>query len=174
MPPVRITEISETRKCLDMKHVDGNNVQRLMSVIGDKKNNVVEKHVTYKSPWNMPRLWHEYDRDGDADEKRNEDNKDDMECQWCHNCPCVWSSNRNGMIEWDENEHGHLASVDLPSNSTRCKYLYRQMALTISEGPLGKGKRIVFPDCVKDGIRSLLPEDEEGKYMGHKDEWRVE
>jgi hypothetical protein len=56
MPPVRITEISETRKCLDMKHVDGNNVQRLMSVIGDKKNNVVEKHVTYKSPWNMPCL----------------------------------------------------------------------------------------------------------------------
>jgi hypothetical protein len=36
-----------------MKHVDGNNVQRLVSVIGDEKNNVVKKHVTYKSPWNM-------------------------------------------------------------------------------------------------------------------------
>jgi hypothetical protein len=59
MPPVRITEISETRKCLDMKHVDGNNVQRLVSIIGDEKNNVVKKHVTYKSPWNMPRLCHE-------------------------------------------------------------------------------------------------------------------
>jgi hypothetical protein len=66
MPPVRITEISGTRKCLDMKHVDGNNVQRLVSVIGDEKNNVVEKHVTYKSPWNMPRLCHEYDRDGEV------------------------------------------------------------------------------------------------------------
>jgi hypothetical protein len=66
MPPVRITEISDTRKCLDMKHVDGNNVQRLVSVIGDEKNNVVEKHVTYKSPWNMPRLCHEYDRDGEV------------------------------------------------------------------------------------------------------------
>jgi hypothetical protein len=78
------------------------------------------------------------------------------------------------MIEWDENEHGHLASQDLPSNSTRRKYLYQQMALTSSEGPLGKGNRIVLPDCIKNGIRSLLPEDKEGKYMGHKDEWRVE
>jgi hypothetical protein len=61
MPPVRITEISETR---DMKQVDGDNVWRLVGVIGDKKNNVVKKHVTYKSPWNMPRLCHEYNRDG--------------------------------------------------------------------------------------------------------------
>jgi hypothetical protein len=37
MPPVGITEISNTRKCLDMKHLGGNNVQRLGSVIGDKK-----------------------------------------------------------------------------------------------------------------------------------------
>jgi hypothetical protein len=261
-----------------MKHVDGNNVQRLVSVIGDENNNVVEKHVTYKSPWNMPRLCHEYDRDGEvtfkwlqtdryeknltffgtyhigtcitvlmesartmkpflagltlieemetdirvdevdertakvynefssgqrtsetlkrimesevqelvleyrretkedhgktekAVEKRNEDDNNDTECQWCHDCPCVWSSNRNGMIEWDENEHGHLASEDVPSNSTRRKYLYRQLALIISDGPLGKGNRIVLPDCVKDGIRSLLPEDKKGKYMGHKDE----
>jgi hypothetical protein len=43
------------------------------------------------------------------------------------------------MVEWDEKEHGHLAREDLPSNSTRCKYLYQQMALTILEGPLGKG-----------------------------------
>jgi hypothetical protein len=66
MPPVRITEISDTRKCLDMKHLDGNNVQHLVSVTGNEKNNVVEKHVTYKSPWNMPRLCHEYDRDGEV------------------------------------------------------------------------------------------------------------
>jgi hypothetical protein len=105
-----------------------------------------------------------------ADKKRNEDDKDDMECQWCHDCPCVWSSNRKGMIEWDENEHGHRASKDVPSNSTRRKYLYQQMAITISDGPLGKGNRIVLPDCVKDGIRNLLPEDKQGKYMGHKDE----
>jgi hypothetical protein len=43
------------------------------------------------------------------------------------------------------------------------------MALTILEGPLGKGNRIVLPDCVKSGIHTLLPE-EEGKYMGHKEE----
>jgi hypothetical protein len=278
MPPVRITEISENRKCLDMKHVDGNNVQRLVSVIGDEKNNVVEKHVTYKSPWNMPRLCHEYDKDSEvsfkwlqtdryeknltffgtyhigtsitvlmesartmkpflvgltlveemetdirvdevdertakvyeefsseqptsetlkrimeseiqelvlgyrretkedhgktenADEELDEDNDDDTECQWCKDSPCVWASNRDGMVEWDENEHGHLASEDLPGNNTRRKYLYRQMALTISEGTLGKGNRIVLPDCVKDGIRSLLPEDKEVDYMGHKDE----
>jgi hypothetical protein len=279
MPPVRTTEISETRKCLDMKHVDGNNVQCLLSVEGKEKNNVVEQHVTYKSPWNMPHLCHEYDRDGkvsfkrlradrykknltffgtyhigtcitvlmesartmkpfladltlieemeadigrvdevdertakvynefssgqrtsktlqrimesgiqelvlgyrretkedhgkteNADEKRKKDDKDDTESQWCHDYPCVWSSDRNGMIEWDENEHRHLASKDIPSNSTRWKYLYRQMALTILERPLGKGNRIVLPDCVKDGICSLLPKDEEGKYMGHKDE----
>ncbi len=105
-----------------------------------------------------------------AVEKRNEDDNNDTECQWCHDCPCVWSSNRNGMIEWDENEHGHLASEDVPSNSTRRKYLYRQMALIILDGPLGKGNRIVLPDCVKDGICSLLLEDKEGEYMGHKDE----
>jgi hypothetical protein len=33
-------------------------------VIGDKDNNVMEKHVSYKIPWNMPRLCHEYNRDG--------------------------------------------------------------------------------------------------------------
>jgi hypothetical protein len=234
-----------------MKHVDGNNVQRLVSVIGDENNNVVEKHVTYKSPWNMPRLCHEYDRDGEltfkwlqtdryeknltffgtyhigtcitvlmesartmkpflagltlieemetdirvdevdertakvynefssgqrtsetlkrimesevqglvleyrretkedhgktekAVEKRNKDNNNGTECQWYHDCPCVWSSNRNGMIEWDEHEHGHLASEDVPSNSTRRKYLYRQMAPIILDGPLGKGN----PNC---------------------------
>jgi hypothetical protein len=66
MPPVRITEISETRKCLDMKHVDGKNVQRLVSVIGDETNNTFRKHVSYKSSWNMPRLCHEYDIDGEV------------------------------------------------------------------------------------------------------------
>ena len=105
-----------------------------------------------------------------ADEELDEDNDDDTECQWCKDSPCVWASNRDGMVEWDENEHGHLASEDLPGKNTRRKYLYRQMALTISEGTLGKGNQIVLPDCVKDGICSLLPEDKEGKYMGHKDE----
>jgi hypothetical protein len=71
MPPaVGITEISESRKCLDMKHVDGKNIQRLVSVIGNEKNIVVETDVTYKSPWNMPRLCHaEYGRDGEVSSK---------------------------------------------------------------------------------------------------------
>jgi hypothetical protein len=105
-----------------------------------------------------------------ADEKWNKDDRDGMEYQWCNNSPCVWASNRSGMVEWDENEHGHLASEDLPSNSTRRKYLYQQMALIVLEGPLGKGNRITLPDYVNDGIRALLPEDKEGKYMGHKED----
>jgi hypothetical protein len=98
------------------------------------------------------------------------DNKDGTECQWYNNCPCVWDLNRNGMVEWEENEHGHLASKDLPSNSTRPKYLYQQMALTILEGPLGKRNRTVLPDCVKDGIHTLLFEDKEENYMGHMED----
>jgi hypothetical protein len=109
----------------------------------------------------------EHPNQENTNEKRNEDDKDDTECQF-------WASNSNGMVEWDENEHGHLAGDELPSNSARRKYLYRQMALTISEGPLGKGNIIVLPDCVKNGIRTLLPE-EEGQYMGHReDEGSVE
>jgi hypothetical protein len=76
------------------------------------------------------------------------------------------------MVAWKKNEHGHLASKDLPSNSIRCKYLYlyQQMALLILDGPLGKGDRIVLPDCLKDGIGFLLPEDKEEYYMGHKED----
>jgi hypothetical protein len=278
-PLVQIVEISDTRKCLGMRYDDGNNGQRLLSIIGDGNNNIVKKHVTYKCPWNTPCLCHEYDRESEvsfkwlrtterykknitflrtyhigtfitirmemartmkpflvgltlldemeadirvdevdestakvydefsseqptsetlkrimesqiqelvlgyrsgtqedhansenADEERNKDVKDDTECRWCNDSPCVWASNRNGMVEWDENEHGHLVGDELPRNSTRRKYMYRQMALTIAEGTLGKGNRLVpLPDCVKSGIRTLLPE-EEGNYMGHKDE----
>jgi hypothetical protein len=100
-----------------------------------------------------------------TNEKPKEEDKDNTECQWCNNSPCVWDSNRNGIVEWDENEHGHLVGNEKPSNSTRREYLYPQMALTISEGPLGKGHIIV----VKHGICTLLPEVE-GHYMGHKDE----
>jgi hypothetical protein len=68
-PPVQITELNNSRKCLDMKHEEGNNVQRLVSVIGNKNNNGVEKHITYTSPWNMPHLCHKYDRDGEVNSK---------------------------------------------------------------------------------------------------------
>jgi hypothetical protein len=65
-PPVRIIEISDTRKCIHMKYMDGNNVQRRVSVIGDDNKSIVEKHVTYTSPWSMPCLCQEYDRDGEV------------------------------------------------------------------------------------------------------------
>jgi hypothetical protein len=40
-----------------------------------------------------------------TNEKPNEDNKDNMECQWCNNSPCAWDWNSNIMVEWDEKEH---------------------------------------------------------------------
>ncbi len=93
-------------------------------------------------------------------------NKRKKVCPWCSESPCLWACNANAMDAWDEGEHGLLVGDDFPSNNTRRKSLYRQMALTISGGPIGKGECIVLPNCVKDGIRALLP-DVEGKYMGH-------
>jgi hypothetical protein len=81
----------------------------------------------------------------------------------------VFGLRTGGMVAWDENKHGHLVGNQLPSNSTRRKYLYRQMTLAILEGPLGKGQQIVLSDCVNNGIHALLPE-EEGNYMGHMEE----
>jgi hypothetical protein len=54
--------------------------------------------------------------------------------------PCVWASNKNTMVKWYNNEHRHLPGDDLPTNSTSCKSVYRQMALTIPGGPRGRGK----------------------------------
>jgi hypothetical protein len=63
-PPLRIVEIRARRKCPDTKHVDENNVQHLVSVTGSRNNNIVEKGMTYKSPWNMFCLGRKYKRDG--------------------------------------------------------------------------------------------------------------
>ena len=278
-PAVKVSEVrsveGRTRKVLDMKYQDSDCVQRLVSVGCDGDDNIIEKHVTFKCPWDMRRLCLEYDNDSEIsfkwleserceknltffgsyhigtcmtvqmenartvkpflvgstlqeemeqdirveelDERtcvvhdgfskaqptsttlksimeseiqemvvgyrgesavvdaqdglpadKDEDEKEEQVCPSCLVSPCVWASNENTMVAWDNSENGHLGTEDLPSNSTRRKCLYRQMALTISEGPLGKGNRIHIPTCARDGIRALFP-DEKGNYMGHKD-----
>jgi hypothetical protein len=252
------SENGRSRKVLEMTHEEANNIQRLVSVGCDNDDNINEKYITFKWPWDMDRLCREYDHDGEisyrwleteryeknltffgsyhigtsitvrmdrarsvepylvgsnleeemkndinveeVDERmcvvHNEFSKDEpsnkglqqiMEydiqrqvfeyrgsqdtntykaCEGCGDTPCVWASNKNAMIAWDESEHGHLHGDDLPSNNTRRKCLYRQIALAIAGGPLGKGKRIQLPCCILDGIRALFP-DMNGKYMGH-------
>jgi hypothetical protein len=92
---------SGQRTSKTLKRIMESKIQELVLVLGYRRE-TKEEHGKTKN----------------TDEKWNKDNKDDTECQWCHDCPCVWSSNRNGMVEWDEDEHGHLASQDSPSNST--------------------------------------------------------
>ena len=74
------------------------------------------------------------------------------------------------ILAWDALEHDGLAVNDLPTPNIRRKKLYRQMALTINGGPMGKGVRIEHPRCVVDGIHAIAP-DPDGKYMGHKEDW---
>jgi hypothetical protein len=101
----------------------------------------------------------------------NPDNKEeeqkDAECPWCSDShPRVWTSIKSEIVAWDKSKHGHLTGNELPSNSTRQKFLYRQIVLIISGRPLGKGKNILLPNCARDGICDLLS-GEEGNNMGH-------
>ena len=54
-----------SRKFLKMTHQDSENVQRIVGVACDENDNIIEKHVTYQWPWDIPRLCDEYDRDGE-------------------------------------------------------------------------------------------------------------
>jgi hypothetical protein len=73
------------------------------------------------------------------------------------------------MLAWDALEHQDLQDEKKPTANIRRKKLYRQMAITINGGPMGKGIRIQHPKCVIDGIQMISP-DPDGNYMGHKDE----
>ena len=46
--------------------------------------------------------------------------------------------------------------------------MFRQMALLINGGPMGKGERMQHAECVLSGVRALFPA-EDGVYMGHMD-----
>ncbi len=55
--------------------------------------------------------------------------------------------------------------ADEPPNEKR-KAAYRYY-VQFKHGSLGKGNRVVIPDCIKELIRSRYP-DPNGEYMGHK------
>ena len=84
-----------------------------------------------------------------------------MACRQCNTNPCLLSTHRE-MLE----KTAEVSDTDLPSNAAR-HALYR--AFTAAEhGYLGRGNRIVVPECVRNFIRELFP-DEGGKYTGHRD-----
>jgi hypothetical protein len=67
------------------------------------------------------------------------------------------------MLTWD------LATNDSSvETKIRRKGIYRQMALIINDGPMGRGVRMQLPCCVVEGVRALFP-DPNAMYMGHKD-----
>ena len=79
------------------------------------------------------------------------------ECVHCSENPCVWETQRDKMILYDELEHANLPEEDLPPNNIRRKKVYRQMTLHIQEGQVQKGVRHVLPKCVEKGTRILFP-----------------
>ena len=58
----------------------------------------------------------------------------------------------------------HLRDEHLRPNVAR-RRLY-QTYVSAHYGLLGRGNRVVVPQCVKDAIREMFP-DPEGQYMGH-------
>lgn len=86
-----------------------------------------------------------------------------IRCDDCGGLPCVWESNRQGMIDYDDASNQEEAQPN-----QRRHRLYKQMALIINEGPSGRGIRIRLPACVVTGIRSLFA-DPDGNYTGHRD-----
>jgi hypothetical protein len=101
-----------------------------------------------------------------AETKTEMDNKYDG-CDKCSQSPCVWLAKKEEMAVFDNCEHGHLLPEDCPPNNVRRKKVYRQMFLSINEGPSGAGVRIQLPKCVEDGVRLMLPSPS-SEYMGFK------
>ena len=86
-------------------------------------------------------------------------------CVSCEEEPCVWLSNHESILAWDALEHDGLPLNEMPLANIRCKKLYRQMALTINGGPMGKGVHIEHPRCIVDGIHAIAP-NPDGNYIG--------
>jgi hypothetical protein len=111
------------------------------------------------------------------DDSKEEDEEDetrltldgvyDDKCQVCENDPCLFIVNEDGLIDYGEAEHGHLAREDRPANNLRRKKLYRQLTLMINGGPMGAGVRKPLPDCCVDHIREMLPSE---SFMGYRSE----
>jgi hypothetical protein len=116
----------------------------------------------------------EEDEDEDKDETRLAlDGVDgitvvyDDKCQVCENDPCLFIANEDGLIDYDEAEHGHLAREDRPANNLRRKKLCRQLMLMINGSPMGAGVRKPLPDCCVGHIREMLPSE---SFMGYRSE----
>ena len=86
----------------------------------------------------------------------------------CGHNPCLWKHFGDDVISWDETEHGDLTGENTVLNNVRRKRMFRQMALLINGGPMGKGERMQHAECVLSGVRGLFPA-EDGVYMGHMD-----
>ena len=96
------------------------------------------------------------------------DEEEKGNCTYCNSMPCIWVSNKKGMLQFDELEHATLIGDDIPLANQRRKGIYRQMALIMNEGPTGKGVRLELPICIVNGVREMFPEKDH-KYMGHMD-----
>jgi hypothetical protein len=103
---------------------------------------------------------------GSSSTKPNPDEEEEtVECYHCRQTPCVWVAQEENMRLFDENEHAHMTSEDLPPNNIRRKKLYRQMFLLLNEGTAGVGVRIELPKCVENGTRTMFPSP---TFMGFK------
>jgi hypothetical protein len=91
----------------------------------------------------------------------------DNKCQVCKNDPCLFTANEDGLIDYDEAKHVHLAREDRPANNLRRKKLHCQLTSMINGGPMVAGVRKPSPDCCVGHIREMLPSE---SFMGHRSE----
>ena len=91
--------------------------------------------------------------------------EDGIQCDVCGERPCMWSSERDMVIERDEMEHGHSSCTVV--NSTRPKSADRHMFILTNGGYGQKGVRKRLPECVEKGVRALFPD---AVHMGFKEE----
>jgi hypothetical protein len=81
----------------------------------------------------------------------------DRMCLFCDEHPCVWLLKKEEMLDFDDNEHGHLPLEDWPPNNIHRRKIYQQMTLFINDGPLGKGVCKQLPKCIDNGCLYSFP-----------------
>ena len=84
-----------------------------------------------------------------------------MTCNRCGETPCL----RNEHEEQLRHE-ATMIDDDVPPNTAR-RMLYYQYTRAV-HGVLGRGNRVVTPECVRVLIREIFP-DPNGAYMGHRE-----
>jgi hypothetical protein len=103
--------------------------------------------------------------DVEIDAKIDAEIEDDDVCKYCGEGPCVWLLSMENMKLYDESEHRSLPEEDKPPNNIRRKKVYRQMFLSMNDGPIGCGVRVQLPKCVEEGARQMFPSP---SFMGFK------